>query len=271
MLNHYKISNLTNLLSENNELLFKKNFFLILILFDIKNIAFEGLACFTVRLNINKSKFGSDFKELLLASNPTPGYYSKENFPPSKKREKDYHLYLVVKNKLNCFQDIILRHTHEINAKFNYNLHLAPGQMTVLNQEYQCVRINGRNTNHLRDLIDYLKDLGIDFLKDRKISSFDSIVYYKKYIEFLELSEGVYKDNQVPGRFYFAIPKNVDFELFEEKVAQIKNNCKFHLFDSFLTHFFFKDKVQDFVGIYSEHCDETRFEEFEKELVRLFK
>lgn len=236
----------------------------------MKEIAFEGLTCFTVRLNIEKSKFSGDFKELLLASNPNPGYYSKQNFPPNQKKQSDHHLYLVVKNKINCFQDIILRHTRELNAKFNYNLHLSPGQMTVLNTEYQCIRINTRNINHLREIIDYLKNLGLEFLNDRKISPSDSIIYYKRYIEFVELSEGVYQDNNVPGRFYFSVPRTIDFDLFEEKMKKIKNNCNFHLFDSFLTHFFFKDTIQDFVGIHSEHCDKDRFEEFEKQLVNLF-
>ena len=232
----------------------------------MKNIAFQGLTCFTVKLEVNRCDRSKQLGVLLLESDPNPGYYSKQNFPPNKKNNEDRHCYLLVKNAVNCFQDIILRQSRDLKTKFNHKLHITPGQMTFENKSFQCVRVNTEEVELLPELITILKLNGIEFLSDTKVKKYTSLIYFKKYIEFAQLMEGVFQDIDVPARYFFSIDKPVDFNEFESKMELIKNNCNFHLFDSFSTHFFLKEDVQDFVGIYSEHCDENRFTELQKEL-----
>ena len=237
----------------------------------MSKIALSGLTCFTMRVNVSRSDIVTDFPYLLLESNQAPSYYAKNNFPPSKIRNSDHHLYLLVKNNVNCFQDIVLRHAARINEKFDLNFHIAPGQLFFQKKSFQSIRINTSFTKFLPQLIDEAKKFGINFLENtQKVDSFDSVIYFKKHIEFVELSEGIFQDNQTKGRYFFRVESALEFEEFEQKIDQIKNNCNFHLFDSFLVHLFVDGKVQDFIGIYSEHCDEDRFEEFQKHLATIF-
>lgn len=236
----------------------------------MKNIAFQGLTCTTVKLEVARCNRSEDLGVLLLESDPNPGYYSKQNFPPNKKPNADRHCYLLVKNSVNCFQDIILRETRELAKKFKHSVHISPGQMTFKNKNYQGVRINTTEVDLIPELIIHLNKLGIKFMPDQKVKKYNSIIFFKKYINFIKLQEGVYQDADVPARYFFTIPKQIEYSEFEHKMELIKNNCDFHLFDFFMSHFMLKDKVQDFVGIYSEHCDKNRFDELKKSLSEKF-
>ena len=236
----------------------------------MKDERFEGLTCFNIKLELERCKRGKDLGVLLLESDHNPGYYSVHNFPPNKKKNNARHCYLLVKNSVNCFQDIVLRLARDVRQNIDHNLHITPGQMTFNNKEYQCVRINTRELEYVPGLISDLKSIGIKFVSDRKFKKYTSVIYFKKYIEFAKLKEGVYKDANLHGRYFFSIPKNIGYTEFESKIGSIKNNCEFHLFDAYAAHFFWKERVQDFVVIYSEHCDENRFDELKNELDEKF-
>ena len=234
------------------------------------NIKFQGLTCFTFRLEVERCNRSKDLGVLILESDHNPGYYSVHNFPPNIKKTNARHCYLIVKNSVNCFQDVVHRYTRDISKKFEHKLHIMPGQMTLHNESHQCIRINTRELEFLSVLIADLKSLGIDFLPDTKVEKYKSLIYFKKYIEFAQISEGIFKDINLPARYFFTIPNKVDFKEFESKIEHIKNSCGYHLFDAFVAHYFWKETVQDFVGIYSEHCDESRFSELKKELTERF-
>jgi hypothetical protein len=237
----------------------------------MSKIAFSGLTCFSVKLKVSRSELSKDLHYLVLESNQSDGYYAKQDFPPNKLEDKDHHLFLLVKNNVICFQDIVLRHAALVSEKIDVNLHIAPGQMTYQNKSYQGIRINTKHTKYLSKVIEYAKELGIELLEDnKKLEPYVSLVYFKKYVEFEEIMDGVYKDVETSGRYFFKIPRPLEFEEFEQKIDTIKNNCNFRLFDSFLNHLFVKGKVVDFVGIYSQHCEEDRFGEFKMHLEKIF-
>jgi len=122
----------------------------------MENIAFQGLTCFTVKLEVGRCDRSTELGVLLLESNPNPGYYSKQNFPPNKKTRKDRHCYLLVKNTVNCFQDIVLRHTRDVKKKFKHKLNVTTIQLTFQNVSYQCIRIN---TSEIELIPEFLSDL----------------------------------------------------------------------------------------------------------------
>ena len=236
----------------------------------MKDVVFQGITCFTVQLEVARCDKSENLGVLVLESDHNPGYYSLHNFPPNKKSTSDKHCYLLVKKSINCFQDIIHRYTRDNSAKFKHRLHVTPGQMSFHNTDYQCVRINTNEAEFTQDLITDLKSLGIEFIADSKVNSYKSLIYYKKYIEFIQISDGIYQDANLPARYFFTIPQRVDYDIFETKMKEIKNKCGFNLFDSFEAHFFLKDEILDFAGIYSEHCDENRFRELKEQLIDKF-
>ncbi|MEN8224710.1 MAG: hypothetical protein ABFS05_05045 [Bacteroidota bacterium] len=234
----------------------------------IENI--EGLTCFSFEIPVASSPLSSELNYLILESDPTPDYYAIGNFPPNKKRLLDRHLYLPIKKDMSCFQDVIYRKAIEITQKLGSELSIYAGQMTMQNQYHQCVRLNTRSTDHLPYIIEELKKLGIEFYSNKKLAVYTSFIYYKRYVEYKNLEEGVYQDENNTNRYYFKIQPQIEYKQLKEGMDMIKTNCDFHLFDSFLVNLFYKNEIVDFIGIYSEHCDKGRFGELKQEITKYF-
>ncbi|OYT12853.1 MAG: hypothetical protein B6I19_08175 [Bacteroidetes bacterium 4572_114] len=108
------------------------------------------------------------------------------------------------------------------------------------------------------------------FYPDKKVDAYTSFIFFKKYTSFINIEKGVYQDESNQHRFFFEIPKQIEFNQFKKGMEQIKNNCDYHLFDSFLVFLFYKNKIKDFIGIYSQHCDKSRFGELKQEIKKHF-
>ncbi len=213
-----------------------------------------------------------EYRFLILESNQTPFYYAKQNFPPSVDAASERSLYLLVKNQVNCFQDLVLRHAAILSQKYDKQLHIYPGQIVYQAKPYQCIKIDTYDVGILAEIIKQTKILNIELLKaSKKVPDYETLLFYKKYVELTEISDGIYRNTQNSGRYFFLLPRNIEFVEFEQKIEAIKNNCNFHLFDAFLNQLFFKDRVYDFAGIYSQHCDETRLTEFKSNIDKIFR
>lgn len=231
----------------------------------------DGQTCFLVELFVARSPLSGNKGVLILESDPTPDYYAKGNFPPNKEHVSDRHLYLPVKKGVNCFQDVVYRKACDLTQKLDSVLSIYPGQIVFQNKEHQCIRINISRSNQLPELIEEFSKTGIRFYSDKHVLTYSSLIYYKKYTSFQLMEDGVYVDENNKNRYFFEIQKQIDFGEFQKGVKQIKNNCDYHLFDSFLVSLFYKNTVRDFIGIYSLHCDESRFGELKKQIVNIFK
>ena len=236
----------------------------------MKTINIDGLTCFTDELTVSRSSLSDNLDCLVLESDPTPGYYSKSNFPPNKAHVSQNHLYLPVRKSINCFQDVIYREASRLSEKYSSTIGICPGQMLFQNVERQGIRINMNLTNQLPQIIKEFKSFGIEFFSDKHIKAYTSKITYKKYISFINIAEGVYQDENLESRYYFEIPNPIDFNHFKKGIDQIKNNCDYHLFDAFLVLLYHKNEVRDFIGIYSKHCDENRFDDFKGEIIKYF-
>jgi len=62
------------------------------------------------------------------------------------------------------------------------------------------------------------------------------------------------------------MPGFIDFDTFSNIIQKVKDNCNFHLFDASHTSIYYRNKIIDFVRIYSRHCDEKRLPEFKEKL-----
>ena len=236
----------------------------------MENIEFNGLTCFKEFLKVSRSPLSENMSCLILESDPNPNYYAKGNFPPNKEHVGDRHLYLLVKDHVNCFQDVILRNTNKIKRKFNSKMYIHPGFMSFQNKNISCIRLDATNTDQLAFLINELQNLGIKFLKDQKINDYESFINFKKYIKFEKIEDGIYRDKDNPNRFFFHVNRDIEFNDLVKGMERIKNNCDFHLFDSFLAEIFIDEEMFDFIGIYSKHCDKNRFGELKKEITKQF-
>ena len=235
----------------------------------MKDVDINGFTCYNFKKEVARSPLSSDLKCLVLETDPTPDYYAKGNFPPNK-RDADMHLFLPIRNQINCFQDIVLRKTCCLSEEHNTDLHVTPGQMIWKNENRQCIRIRGSEKSFLPQIIKELQKMGIEFMKDITVNMYESTIFYKKYTEYVNIEEDVYQDKNNPFRYFFVITNHIELDTFLKRMNTIKNNCDFHMFDSFLTYTFIKDKVQDFIGVYSEHCDKNRFGDLKTQIKEEF-
>ncbi|MCK5537964.1 MAG: hypothetical protein KAI79_14145 [Bacteroidales bacterium] len=235
----------------------------------MNNQEFKALTCYTVKGNVARASISDKLKYLVLESDPTPGYYAKNNFPVNK-HVNDWHFYLPVKKQVICFQDIILRNAPIINNKLKSNLRIYPGQIIYHNQNHACIRVNTDNPKIIPAFIEELLKIGIKLFADTKTSEYESVIYYKKYTSFLNLDEGVYQDENNANRYFFEINSQINFDEFIVGMEKIKNNCNYHLFDSFLSSVFIENSTKDFIGIYSQHCNKDRFSELKEEITKVF-
>ncbi len=236
----------------------------------MKNIEFNGLTCFKVFLKVDRSPLSEKMNLLILESDPDPDYYSKQNFPPNKEHVGDRHFYLLIKNQINCFQDVILRNRIRIKKTHDFKMHIYPGYMTFQNKNVPCIRLDTANIDQLPLLIKEFQDIGIEFIKDQKIKAYNSYIHFKKYIKFEKIEEKIFQDRVNPNRFFFQVDKFIELEDFVKGMENIKFNCDFHLFDSFLAEIFIDEDTLDFIGVYSKHCDKERFAELKQEIKKQF-
>ncbi|MBN2668702.1 MAG: hypothetical protein JXR60_05670 [Bacteroidales bacterium] len=226
-------------------------------------ISFDGIACYNVELDLGKSPLSDVYGRLILETNSQPDYYARANFPPNK-HQSNWRLFLIVNNHVDCFQDIVLRKSAELRDVFGEKVEIMPGQITINKETNLCIRINTEDTSIIPKVIDELKKVNISFLPNKKRDNVTARVFFKRYTQFVEIEDGVYRDSVIHGRYFFKIDKLNDWEEFQAGIVKIKNSCNFHLFDSFLTFMFHQGKGHDFIGIYSDHCDENRFPELKK-------
>ncbi|MEN8228087.1 MAG: hypothetical protein ABFS38_08010 [Bacteroidota bacterium] len=236
----------------------------------MKKVEFEGFTCFAFDVNVSRSPLSDSIGHLLLESSSFPDYYARNNFPPNKNHFTDRHLYLLVKEQLICFQDHVLRSAYLLRQKQNLTIKAFPGQIKYHNQVYQSIRINLKDIEELPLLIEELESLGIDIVKDKKAADDNSHVVYKKYTEYEKLDDGIFRDHHNENRYFFSVPRLLDYNQFSEAMDQIKRSCNYNLFDSFLSYLFVREKMMEFIGIYSNHCDQSRFKDLKMEISRRF-
>ncbi|MBN2663814.1 MAG: hypothetical protein JXR68_09215, partial [Bacteroidales bacterium] len=229
-------------------------------------IALSGLTCITRNYELSRLELDKDFKYLILNSGQAKGYYSRGNFLHDQKKSSDFHLFLIVKKSPACFQDIVIRESLILSRDLKCDIHLGPGQITFENKPTLMVRFKASDASHIDKVVETLNNKGVEFVKNKNIDDFNTIAFYKKYIEYKQIYTDIYQDNTVKSRYFIKIPGLVSFDEFCKIMKSIKNNTKFHMFEAFFAQLYYHNSMLDFAGIYSKNCQLDKFEEFKKEI-----
>ena len=236
----------------------------------MSNVKYSGVACYNVNVKLGRSLFSEKTTYLILETNHQPNYYAKANFPPNK-HQSSWRFFILLKNHINCFQDVVLKKAYQINESLKTEMEIMPGHLNFHKKNYSCIRINLSNKELLGTVIKELETIGLVFLKDKKVANFETETFFKRYTELVEIQDNVYKDSRIPGHYFFPIKNIIEFDEFEKGMERIKHSCNFHMFDSFLSFMFVdKGKGQNFIGIFSNECDESRFDELKKNIKIIF-
>jgi len=235
----------------------------------MNTIAFEGLTCLSFKTKVYYSNLSKDFGIMILEASANPDYYAKNAFPPQNESNKK-HLFLPVKKDVSCFQDTVIRAAVNLKKNSSKDQHIFPGQIEIGNKVHQCVHMQIDDLTLFPELLKNLNQHQIKFMANSNVDAYESSMYFKKHIRFKEMLKDVYVDVDNSHRYFFKIDKHIEFDIFCGGIDKIKHNCNYHLFDSFLAHLFKNDEVMDFIGVYSKHCDESRFEELKSNINEVF-
>ncbi len=237
----------------------------------MKTTPFSRMVCFSTELPMAAFPGADQYKVMILESDPRPGYFAEGGFPEHLKHVHDHHLYVVIKNPVSCMQDKIIRHACRIKNENSLSLHASPGQLTLFNTVYPCIRIRTTEVSHLDVFIEEFQKVGIEFMHRKNVKPYTSFIQYKKQIDFLKVSDGIYEDANEKNRYFVSISRDIEYADFKRMMVDTKNNCDFNLFDSSLVYYHENDCTYDLVSIYSEHCDEERLPEMKEFLEREIK
>lgn len=191
---------------------------------------------------IERNKVSGTF--VIHIPNPLASYYSRfteVNRPNS--------IVLVTKNPVSF--EIILRATKTINDKYKLILDGAKCEVVIGRNKYSGIRIMGidRYTNIDKIQTAY-KDAGFEFHKNIKLSKgTDAIIRVNKFFNIVDIEEGIYQSPTNKDRYYFEVPRYMNWEEFRDVTFDIKNNISVTNYDIAKGILYNKDGITDVLRV----------------------
>ncbi|MDN3644168.1 hypothetical protein QWY87_15750 [Lutimonas halocynthiae] len=191
---------------------------------------------------IERNKVSGTF--VIHIPNPLASYYSRfteVNRPNS--------IVLVTKNPVSF--EIILRATKTINDKYELNLDGAKCEVVIGRNKYSGIRIMGidRYTNIDKVQTAY-RDAGFEFHKNIKLSKgTDAIIRVNKFFNIVDVEEGIYQSPHNKDRYYFEVPRYMNWEEFRDITFDIKNNISVTNYDIAKGILYNKDGITDVLRV----------------------
>jgi len=174
-----------------------------------------------------------------------PGYYgifdqqSQPNF-----------IYLLTKKGYR-FEEL-KRIERKIKKRCKAEFCISSAILELHNKETPAIRIkNLKSYENLKNLIEFLDDEDIEFVKSKTIMNFKSIIKTDKVIWVEEAKKGIYMDKEEREIGYIVLPKQLKWKTFETVTFMVKNNWLGIGFDAAIAHFNRHDGVDEVVRIYT--------------------
>jgi hypothetical protein len=158
--------------------------------------------------------------------NPLASYYSRfteVNRPNS--------IVLVTKHPVSF--EIILRATKKVNSNGDLKIHGAKCEVMIGRNKYTGIRVLGidRYTNIEKVQTAYQKE-GFEFHKNVKISKgTDALIRVNKFFHIIDVEDKIYQSPSNKDRYYFEVPRLMNWDEFREITFDIKNNISVTNYD----------------------------------------
>lgn len=173
---------------------------------------------------IERNKISGSF--VIHIPNPLASYYSRfteVNRPNS----------IVFATKDPVSFEKILRATKIINAEHSLNLNGAKCEVSIGRNKYSGIRLTGidRYTNIDKVQTAY-QNGGFEFHKNVKLAKgTDAMIRVNKFFDMLDVEDKIYQSPNNKDRYYFEIPRYVNWNDFREMTFDIKNNISVTNYD----------------------------------------
>lgn len=191
---------------------------------------------------IERNKLNGTF--VIHIPNPLASYYSRFT-----EVNKPNSIVFVTKDQVSF--EKILRATKIINSTKGLNLNGAKCEVNISRKKYSGIRVSGmdRYTDIEETQIAY-RDLGFDFHKSVKLNKgTDAIIRVNKFFDLLDIEDKIYQSPNNKDRYYFEIPRYVDWDEFREMTFDIKNNISVTNYDIATGIFYEKAGITDVLRV----------------------
>jgi hypothetical protein len=191
---------------------------------------------------IERNKINGTF--VIHIPNPLATYYSRfteVNRPNS--------IVFVTKEPVSF--EKILRATKKINAEYDFGVSGAKCEVAIGKKKYSGIRVFGitRYSNIDRIQKAY-NDTGFDFHKSVKLGKgTDSLIRVNKFFNIVDVEDKIYRSSSNPDRFYFDIPRDLDWDEFREITFDIKNNISVINYDIAKGIFYENEGITDMLRV----------------------
>ncbi len=216
-----------------------------------------------------------NFAELLLEDkDPLPGYYDHFEIPSHEKDLLPRWIFAILRQTNSCEPDNIINVTSFIKTKLHFSFDAVPGHLTLSNEVVPCIRLQIDDYKTLPELIGLYARNGFEFVPNRKVPVYDSLIKITKFFDLTAVGEFIFKDNDLADTHYITIPKRIDWDTFERITGTVKNNCNHKIFDAALASAYQKSGLINMVRIYDRkqnfhHLSDIR-NRYRSEVDRLF-
>ncbi|MFO7655758.1 MAG: hypothetical protein R6W78_01720 [Bacteroidales bacterium] len=165
---------------------------------------------------------------VLTNSMPFPGYKQEQHDPDFKKLPQSYYLILMYR----YFPEKLERIAKALNTENIIECCSSIGEIIMQNSIYPCIRIKRLKADRiLIDIHEFYKKNDIKFLSYKKIYAEAKIKVFKHF-RIIEIEQGVYRDLTEGEKFYFNIPVQLNWKLFEYFIKRVKLNLSNPNFDA---------------------------------------
>lgn len=166
---------------------------------------------------IERNKLNGTF--VIHIPNPLATYYSRfteVNRPNS--------IVFVTKDPVSF--EKILRATKKINEEFKFGVSGAKCEVAIGKKKYSGIRVFGIDRYYNIDKVQQAyKDAGFDFHKNVKLGKgTDALIRVNKFFNLIDVEDTIYQSPNNPDRYYFDVPRDMDWEEFREITFDIKNS-----------------------------------------------
>lgn len=191
---------------------------------------------------IERNKINGSF--VIHIPNPLASYYSRfteVNRPNS--------IVLATKNPVSF--EKILRATKIINEEQDLHLNGAKCEVNIGRNKYSGIRVTGidRYTNIDKVQRAYQRG-GFEFHKNVKLAKgTDAMIRVNKFFNFIDVEDKIYQSPNNKDRFYFEIPRYVNWNDFREITFDIKNNISVTNYDIAKCIIYEKDGITDILRV----------------------
>ena len=166
---------------------------------------------------------------VLQSMKPFPGYEDKSSI---KTRVRLNYVYLILMYRY--FPEKIERISRVLKEEKYNKCNFSCSEIVIQNKILQCIRIKGL------DCYDIIPEIQADYkFNDIKFMSFKAInsdgkIKVFKHFKISEITEGIYRDLFEGEKFYFTIPLQINWRIFEHLTHNVKKKIENSNFDAAL-------------------------------------